>query len=64
MFNPDFELSWDFGKDSEVIMEMIYLIENFDLVRFEILSHYLKFKARNSKIIGDCLSSLNSKMED
>lgn len=55
MFLPDFELNFDFGRDSESILEMIYLVENCEFVRFEILSHYIKLRDENKDKIKDYL---------
>jgi len=41
MFMSPVELSWDFGRDNERIMEMIYLLENSTIMRFEILISYV-----------------------
>lgn len=56
MLLPDFELKFEFGKDSERVLEMIYLIENCEFVRFEILSYYLKFRDENKDKIDKFLS--------
>lgn len=40
----------DFGKDREVIEEMLYYLERFDIARYSILSSFLKFKQENPDI--------------
>lgn len=47
MFIPEFELKWDFGKDSKTILKMIYLIENWEMLRYDMLRHFLKFLDTN-----------------
>jgi len=47
MFIPEFELKWDFGKDSITILKMIYLIENWEMLRYDMLGHFLKFLDEN-----------------
>ena len=47
MFTPEFELKWDFGKDSKTILKMIYLIENWEMLRYDMLGHFLKFLDEN-----------------
>jgi transcriptional regulator with XRE-family HTH domain len=54
----DFEINWDFGKDNETIKELIYLLENAPLIRFEILRNFLVLKSKNIEAIEDILSKM------
>ena len=57
MFLPEFDLTWDFGKNSKTIMEMFYLIEKEELVQFEMLTHFLKLKALHSEKLEKILKT-------
>lgn len=55
LFMPYFEFKWDFGQDSQRIMEMIYLMEQSPSVRYEMLAHFIKFLDSNKDMIKDLL---------
>jgi transcriptional regulator with XRE-family HTH domain len=42
--SSEFDIKLDFGQDNEVIKEMIYQIEKFSFIRYDMLQHYLKIK--------------------
>ncbi len=53
MFTPDVELKLKFGDDNELIRELIFYLKNVNIARFEILSHFLKFKKDNADMLDD-----------
>lgn len=56
----DFEINWDFGQDNQIVKELIYLLENSPIFRYEILKIFLEFKIKNSEIIENILSKMKS----
>ena len=56
----DFEINWDFGQDNQIVKELIYLLENSPIFRYEMLKIFLEFKIKNSEIIENVLSKMNS----
>jgi len=44
MFNPDFEIKWDFGLDTRLVLELVYLLEHSPEIRYGILGHFLGLK--------------------
>ncbi len=59
MFLPKIEIKGDFGADTEKVSELIKLMENLDLVRYEMLSHFIKFKTENRKVIEELIKEKN-----
>ncbi len=57
MFVPSFEITYDFGPERERTMEMIYLMEQSELIRYEMLAHFVRFKEMNKEIIESTLSN-------
>jgi len=49
MFLPDFEIKWDFGKDTPTAMKLVYMLENHDEFRFSALGFFSKFLKENNK---------------
>lgn len=47
MFSPSFELRWDFGKDTKTVLKLIYLLENCDILRFEMLKDFAQYLDSN-----------------
>ena len=54
----DFEINWDFGKDNERVKELIYLLENSPLIRYEVLTNFLQIKRKHSQDIESILEEL------
>ncbi len=50
-FLPGFEIKYDFGQDSQRIMEMIYLMEHCPQVRYEMLRLFLNVREANEERI-------------
>jgi len=46
----DFEIKLDFGEDNKIIKELFHLLGKFPVLRYEILRHYLVFKADNKDL--------------
>lgn len=59
MLLPDFEIKWDFGQDNKRIMEMIYLIENSEIARHDILGYFARFRSSNKELVENTLLKLN-----
>ena len=57
----DFEINWDFGKDNELVKQLIYLLENSPLIRFEVLNNFLKIKNKQRKAIESILEEMKTK---
>ncbi len=56
MLAPGFDLTWKYGEDSERVLEMIYLMENSDRLRYEILCRYVEVKDLNEELVESVLS--------
>lgn len=51
MYSPGIDIKWDFGKDNDYIMEMIYLLNEAPGIRYEILRDYSKIRNNNAEQI-------------
>lgn len=49
----------DLGHTCE---ELVYMIENVELVRYAMMTDYIKFKARNKTLINDILQAREKKV--
>ena len=61
MFLHGFKPEQRSNEQSQTLEEMIYMIENVELVRYAMLTEYIKFKAQNKNIIGDTLQETDKK---
>lgn len=41
----------DFGRDGQVIEELLYYLEHYDLARYSILTSFLKFRQENPGLL-------------
>lgn len=51
MFAPDIELNLDFGKDNEIIKDLIFCIEHVDAVRYDILKYFYEKREENPALL-------------
>lgn len=57
MFMSPVELSWNFGQDNERIREMIYLLEHSPVIRYDILTAFIKSVDKNNDYVKDLLEN-------
>jgi len=55
MFMSGWELTGDFGADKEKVIDLLYHIERIEMVRYEILGFFLRYKNENAHIIDRLL---------
>jgi len=56
MFNPDFEIKWDFGQDTQRVLDLVYLIENSPEVRYIMLANFIDLEKNQKHVIQRCLA--------
>ncbi len=56
MLAPGFDLTWKFGEDSKRILELIYMLEHCDILRYEILGRYSEFRESHRELLESILS--------
>lgn len=54
----DFDITWGFGKDNEIVKELIYLLENSPSIRFTILQYFVDLKESKKETIESVLSKM------
>jgi len=55
MFMSGWELTGDFGADKEKVIDLLYHIERIEMVRYEILGFFLRYKNENAHLIDRLL---------
>jgi transcriptional regulator with XRE-family HTH domain len=64
MFRHEFKADKGISHQGHTFEELIYMIENVELVRYAMMTEYIKFKAQNKTIINDILKDKSTKSED
>lgn len=53
MFEPEIDLNLDFGKDVDVVQDLIYCLGTINMARYDILGYFEGFKNRNKELLED-----------
>jgi len=61
MFNPDFEIKWDFGQDTQRVFDMVYLLENSPEIRYMIMIHFMDIMESKKTVVDKYLKSRQKK---
>lgn len=61
MFAPDIEFNLNFGKDNDLVKDLIFCLEYVDTVRYDILKHFTAIKSENEKIIKAAVENRKNK---
>lgn len=64
MFLPETEMKLEMGKDKDKVKDMLFHMEHVEFIRYSILSHFMKFKAENKKVINEILEEQGTKRKE
>jgi len=61
MFNPDFEIKWDFGQDTQRVFDIVYLLEKSPEIRYMIMIHFMDILRSKKTVVDSYLQSRKKK---
>ena len=59
----DLGINLDFGKDNQILKEMLYLLDNVPPIRLQIFQYFLELKHSKKELIKEYLAEMNEGKE-